>query len=105
MANKQRDLSLGLGAVLAFLLPAARNLYSRTHPPELAPAEVIGWETFLVLEALATILIVALVIYVVRRYVVLENRKGDRGWDAFALFVFLAILGNVLAGLVPIQGI
>ncbi|MBC6981387.1 hypothetical protein [Caulobacter sp. 17J80-11] len=103
MANKPKDLSLGLGAVIAFLLPASVALNSRMHAPDLAPEERSGATTGLILATIVISLIVALVAYLVRRYLIRKNAKSDRSWDAFTLFFILAIAGSVVARFVPLS--
>jgi hypothetical protein len=105
MALSSKDLSLGIGGVVAFFLPAAGALNSRLHPPDLAPAERSGAQLGMILATIMIGLVVALVIYLVRRYIVLKNAKSERGWDTFILFFFLAIVGSVLARVVPLPGL
>lgn len=105
MASKTWGVSLAISAVVAFLLPAGCALDSRMHPVDLAPAERTGAQTYLILATIVTSLVVALVIYLVRRYIVLKNGKSDRGWDTFTLFFLLAVVGSILARTVPMPGI
>lgn len=74
------------------------------HPVDLLPEEQTGGETYLIVATFTTSLFVALTIYLVRRYIVLKNGKSDRGWDTFALFLFLGIVGSILARTIPIPG-
>ena len=104
MADKRRDLSLWLSAAVALFLPAACALDSRMNMPDLAPEEQTGADTALIVITIAISLVIALAIYLVRRYLVLKNGKSDRGWDTFTLFFFLALVGSVLARFVPLPG-
>lgn len=63
-----------------------------------------GAETAMIVIAIVISLIVALSTYLVRRYLVLGNHQSDRGWDTFILFFFVAIVGSVLARVVPLPG-
>lgn len=102
---KSRDWSLRIGLAVAFAVPAGCMVNSRASAPVVLPEEMSGYETGDMLATTVTTLFVALVVYLVRRYGFLDNAKGQRGWDAFVLFLLAAVAGNIVARFVPIPGL